>query len=157
MAGLLMWLLGYRIMQKRWREVTLVHLTALAVIAAALTAPLETFWYHFRSNVPIDRIFFANLNFSYTIRPMWWVLAAGLAVVAHGRMDVFEAQGAVQLYVESLQPAGFGNLALAFEQTKARLAAEGLFDPSRKRPLPQRPTTIALDVVVQSIINQQLI
>jgi sulfoxide reductase heme-binding subunit YedZ len=81
MAGLLMWLLGYRIMQKRWREVTLVHLTALAVIAAALTAPLETFWYHFRSNVPIDRIFFANFNFSYVIRPMWWVLASGLAVV----------------------------------------------------------------------------
>ena len=69
---------------------------------------------------------------------------AGLAVVVHGRMDVFEAQGAVQLYVESMQPAGFGNLALAFEQTKARLAAEGLFDADRKRPLPLRPPVIAL-------------
>ena len=69
---------------------------------------------------------------------------AGLAVVAHGRMDVFEAQGAVQVYVESMQPAGFGNLALQFEQTKARLAAEGLFDAARKRPLPARPTVIAL-------------
>jgi len=69
---------------------------------------------------------------------------AGLAVVAHGRMDVFEAQGAVQLYVESMQPAGFGNLALAFEQTKARLATEGLFDADRKRPLPIRPPVIAL-------------
>jgi sulfoxide reductase heme-binding subunit YedZ len=81
MAGFLMWLLGYRIMQKRWRDVSLLRLTALAVTAAALTAPLETFWYHFRSNVPIDRIFFANFDFSYVIRPMWWVLAAGLAVV----------------------------------------------------------------------------
>ena len=81
MAGFLMWLLGYRIMQKRRRDVSLLRLTALAVIAAALTAPLETFWYHFRSNVPIDRIFFANFDFSYVIRPMWWVLAAGLAVV----------------------------------------------------------------------------
>jgi exodeoxyribonuclease VII large subunit len=69
---------------------------------------------------------------------------AGLAVVAHGRMDVFEAQGVVQLYVESMQPAGFGNLALEFEQTKARLAAEGLFDAVRKRPLPARPSVIAL-------------
>jgi exodeoxyribonuclease VII large subunit len=69
---------------------------------------------------------------------------AGLAVVAHGRLDVFEAQGAVQLYVESMQPAGFGNLALAFEQTKARLAAEGLFDAARKRSLPVRPPVIAL-------------
>jgi exodeoxyribonuclease VII large subunit len=69
---------------------------------------------------------------------------AGLAVVAHGRLDLFEAQGAVQLYVASLQPAGFGNLALEFEQTKARLAAEGLFDAARKRRLPVRPSVIAL-------------
>ncbi len=68
----------------------------------------------------------------------------GLAVVAHGRMDVFEAQGAVQLYVTTVQPAGFGNLALRFEEVKARLAAEGLFDAERKRPLPARPPVIAL-------------
>ena len=52
----------------------------------------------------------------------------GLQVVVHGRMDVFEPQGALQLYVESLQPSGFGDLAIRFEQLKARLAAEGLFD-----------------------------
>ena len=68
----------------------------------------------------------------------------GLQVVAHGRMDVFEPQGALQFYVEALQPSGFGNLAVRFEQTKARLAAEGLFDPARKRPLPARPRTIAV-------------
>jgi exodeoxyribonuclease VII large subunit len=68
----------------------------------------------------------------------------GLQVVAHGRMDVFEPQGALQLYVESLQPSGFGNLAVRFEQLKAALAAEGLFDASRKRPLPARPRTIAV-------------
>ena len=68
----------------------------------------------------------------------------GLQVVAHGRMDLFEPQGALQLYVESLQPSGFGNLAVQFEQTKARLAAEGLFDAARKRPLPVRPRTIAV-------------
>ena len=69
---------------------------------------------------------------------------AGLRVVAHGRMDLFEPQGALQLYVESLQPAGVGDLALRFEELKARLAAEGLFDAARKRPLPTRPTTIAV-------------
>ena len=68
----------------------------------------------------------------------------GLQVVAHGRMDLFEPQGALQLYVETLQPSGFGNLAVRFEQTKARLAAEGLFDAARKRPLPARPRTIAV-------------
>ncbi len=69
---------------------------------------------------------------------------AGLRVVAHGRMDLFEPQGALQLYVEALQPAGVGDLALRFEELKARLAAEGLFDPARKRPLPTRPGTIAV-------------
>ena len=69
---------------------------------------------------------------------------SGLRVVVHGRMDLFEPQGALQLYVESLQPAGMGDLALRFEELKARLAAEGLFDAARKRPLPSRPATIAV-------------
>jgi exodeoxyribonuclease VII large subunit len=69
---------------------------------------------------------------------------AGLRIVVHGRVDLFEQQGAVQLYVESIQPAGFGDLAIKFEALKARLGAEGLFDPGRKRPLPTRPTTIAV-------------
>ncbi len=69
---------------------------------------------------------------------------AGLRIVVHGRVDLFEQQGAVQLYVESIQPAGLGDLAIRFEALKARLAAEGLFDPARKRPLPARPTTIAV-------------
>src|ERR1035437_7461809 len=49
---------------------------------------------------------------------------AGLQVLVHGRMDLFEPQGALQLYVEALQPSGVGNLAMRFEETKARLAAE---------------------------------
>jgi exodeoxyribonuclease VII large subunit len=69
---------------------------------------------------------------------------AGLQVIAHGRIDLFEPQGALQLYVDALQPSGFGDLAVRFEQLKARLAAEGLFDAARKRPLPVRPGTVAV-------------
>ena len=69
---------------------------------------------------------------------------AGLRIVVHGRVDLFEPQGALQLYVESIQPAGFGDLTLRFEALKARLSEEGLFDTARKRPLPIRPTTIAV-------------
>ena len=69
---------------------------------------------------------------------------AGLRVVVHGRIDLYEPTGALQLYVDSMQPAGFGDLALRFEALKARLTAEGLFDAARKRPLPTRPTTIAV-------------
>lgn len=68
----------------------------------------------------------------------------GLRIVAHGRVDLYEPQGTLQLYVESIQPSGVGNLALAFEQLKARLSAEGLFESARKRPLPARPATVAV-------------
>src|SRR6188472_2308803 len=69
---------------------------------------------------------------------------AGLRVVVHGRIDLYEPSGAMQLYVDSIQPAGVGDLALRFEALKARLAEEGLFDSARKRPLPTRPRTIAV-------------
>jgi len=68
----------------------------------------------------------------------------GLRVVAQGRIDVFEQQGAYQLYVETLQPAGVGDLAQRYEALKSKLAAEGLFDTTRKRPLPTWPRTIGL-------------
>jgi len=68
----------------------------------------------------------------------------GLRLVAHGRLDVFEPQGSYQLYVDSIQPSGFGDLALQFEALKAKLAAEGLFESARKRPLPEVPVTIGL-------------
>jgi exodeoxyribonuclease VII large subunit len=69
---------------------------------------------------------------------------AGLRVVVHGRMDLYEPTGALQLYVDSLQPSGVGDLALRFEALKARLAADGLFDAARKRSLPSRPAAIAV-------------
>jgi exodeoxyribonuclease VII large subunit len=68
----------------------------------------------------------------------------GLRVVAHGRIDLYEPTGALQLYVDSVQPAGFGDLALRLEALKAKLAAEGLFDRARKRPLPERPLVVAV-------------
>jgi exodeoxyribonuclease VII large subunit len=68
----------------------------------------------------------------------------GLRVVVHGRLDLYEPSGALQLYVESLQPAGHGDLAIRFEELKARLGAEGLFDVARKRPLPARPAVVAV-------------
>jgi len=76
----------------------------------------------------------------------------GLRVVAHGRIDVFDQQGVYQLYVSAVQPAGFGDLALRFEELKARLAAEGLFDAARKRPLPVRPAVIAVATSVSGAV-----
>ena len=68
----------------------------------------------------------------------------GLKVLARGRISVYEARGEYQLYVESLEPQGLGALQLAFEELKRKLAAEGLFDDDRKRPLPVFPLRIGL-------------
>ena len=68
----------------------------------------------------------------------------GMAVLARGRIDVFEARGEYQLIVETLEPQGLGALQLAFEQLKKKLAAEGLFAPERKRALPRFPRRIGI-------------
>jgi exodeoxyribonuclease VII large subunit len=68
----------------------------------------------------------------------------GMAVLARGHVDVYEARGEYQLLVETLEPHGHGALQFAFEQLKKKLAAEGLFDPARKRPLPRLPHRIGI-------------
>ena len=68
----------------------------------------------------------------------------GLMVRAHGRLSLYEARGEYQLIVEYMEPVGIGALQLGFEQMKRRLAAEGLFDIERKRPLPLLPRSIGV-------------
>lgn len=68
----------------------------------------------------------------------------GLRVVARGRISVYDPRGEYQLVCEHLEPQGLGALQLAFEQLKRRLAAEGLFDTARKRPLPALPRRIGI-------------
>ena len=68
----------------------------------------------------------------------------GEAVVARGRVGVYESSGQYQLYVESLLPLGAGDLALEFERLKRKLEAEGLFDPARKRALPALPRILGV-------------
>lgn len=71
-------------------------------------------------------------------------LKDGLAVIARGRVSLYEPRGQYQLICEALEPEGAGALALAFEQLKQKLAREGLFDPARKRKLPYLPRRIGL-------------
>ena len=68
----------------------------------------------------------------------------GLHVLAFGGLDLYAQRGEYQLVVELLEPKGLGALQLAFEQLKAKLHAEGLFDPARKRPLPRFPRKIGI-------------
>jgi exodeoxyribonuclease VII large subunit len=68
----------------------------------------------------------------------------GLQVVGCGRVTVYEPRGDYQLVLDYLEPKGLGALQLAFEQLKEKLAAEGLFDPARKRPIPHLPQRIGV-------------
>ncbi len=71
-------------------------------------------------------------------------LRDGMAIAANGRISLYERDGKLQMYVDSIEPLGDGILFLRFEQLKARLAAEGLFEIERKRPLPTFPLVIGI-------------
>lgn len=68
----------------------------------------------------------------------------GDSVLADGYVDVYPQQGKYQLYVTGIRPAGTGDLFIRLEELKRKLAAEGLFDPGRKKPLPLRPGKVAV-------------
>ena len=70
--------------------------------------------------------------------------ADGMKVLARGRVSAFPRDGQYQLYVEEMQPDGMGALYLAYEQLRAKLASEGLFDAVRKKPLPKYPERIGI-------------
>ncbi|MEK6646521.1 MAG: exodeoxyribonuclease VII large subunit [Candidatus Firestonebacteria bacterium] len=71
-------------------------------------------------------------------------LENGIKVIVHGRINVYKASGEMQLIVDYVEPAGLGALQLAFEQLKEKLSKEGLFDESRKRPIPRIPKKIGV-------------
>ena len=68
----------------------------------------------------------------------------GMEILARGRVTVYESRGELQLISEYLEPKGVGALQIAFEQLKAKLAAEGLFDTARKKPIPMLPRSIGV-------------
>jgi exodeoxyribonuclease VII large subunit len=87
-----------------------------------------------------------------------FTLEEGMAVRCRGRLTLYEARGKFQMTVDKVEPTGAGALALAFEQLKQRLGAEGLFDPARKRRLPFLPRRIGVvtspsGAVIRDIVN----
>lgn len=87
-----------------------------------------------------------------------WMPEHGERVIARGRMGVYEAGGDYQLYCDGLRRAGVGDLHARFEELKAQLQAEGLFDPACKRPIPARPRCIGIvtslsTAALQDVLN----
>lgn len=79
-------------------------------------------------------------------------VANGAQINVHGRVSFYAARGDVQLYVDTVVPAGAGILAAEFERLRAKLEGEGLFDPSRKRPLPPFPRRIGVVTSAQGAV-----
>jgi exodeoxyribonuclease VII large subunit len=73
-----------------------------------------------------------------------FTLEEGMRVVVRVRLTVYEPRGEYQIVLDAVEPKGIGALQLAFEQLKERLDAEGLFDESRKKPLPMFPQTVGV-------------
>ena len=72
------------------------------------------------------------------------LLSNGEAVTAHGRISFYEPRGTLNIMVDVVAPQGLGELALELERLKQKLASEGLFDPTRKRPLPAFPKVVGV-------------
>ncbi len=98
-------------------------------------------------------LYFTLKDHEAAVRCVMWRNAAmrlgfspreGLAVQIHGSMSVYEVSGQVQIYVDTMKPAGEGTLYQEYLRLKAKLETEGLFDPERKRPLPALPRTIGI-------------
>ena len=96
--------------------------------------------------------------FGWGARKQKFEIKDGLQVLVRGKLSVYPPRGSYQLVADTVEPLGAGALQIAFEQLKARLAAEGLFAPSRKRRLPAFPTRIAVvtspsGAAIQDMLN----
>ena len=119
------------------------------------------------SRPPSGHVYFTLKDAAASLRCVIWKTSAmrirqevrdGMLVEAHGGIGVYETAGQYQLYVDTLRPAGEGQLYQEFLRLKARLEAEGLFDEERKRSLPELPTRIGVvtsptGAALQDILN----
>ena len=90
-------------------------------------------------NTRINAIMFASNASRLKMEP-----ADGMKVLVTGRVSVYESTGTYQIYVETMEEDGLGNLYLEFEKLKKKLEAEGLFDPKHKKPIPKIPNRIGI-------------
>ena len=131
-------------------QVTEIVKTALEVALPQVWVEGEVSGYkkaasgHVFFNLKDEKSVIKAVMWQSTARKVLFELKDGLKVVCRGKVSVYEPRGDYQLYVDLVEPKGKGALQLAFEQLKAKLKAEGLFEDGRKRKLPLRPKTIGV-------------
>lgn len=99
---------------------------------------------HFYFTLKDEKAQIRAVLFKGQARNLSFRLEDGLTIVGMGRISVYAPQGQYQVIFETIEPKGRGALQLAFEQLKAKLAQEGLFDPSHKKPLPYLPRRVCI-------------
>jgi exodeoxyribonuclease VII large subunit len=100
----------------------------------------------------IAAVMFRSANQLLPFRP-----EDGMEVIIRGRVSLYEVRGDLQLYIDTMEPRGLGGLQLALEQLKKRLAAEGLFDDSRKRALPFLPQAVGIVTALTGAVIHDLL
>lgn len=85
------------------------------------------------------------------------LLNEGDSIIVHGKVSIYPQRGDLQLVVDLVQPEGTGELQLKFEQLRAKLEQEGLFDPSRKRELPKFPNKVAVITSVSGAVWHDIV
>ena len=128
-----------------------------------VTGEISNFTDHYRTGhlymsikdntASISAVMFAGNASKLKFRP-----ENGMSVIVRGRVSIYERDGRYQLYIDDMQPDGIGALALAFEQTKERLAKAGLFDTEHKKRIPQIPQKIGVissptGAAIQDVLN----
>ena len=99
---------------------------------------------HFYFTVKDDGSVLKAVMFKGSASKLKFIPENGMKVILHGRISLYVKDGQYQVYCDDIEPDGIGSLYIAFEQLKARLEAEGLFDPRHKKPLPKVPLKIGI-------------
>ena len=108
---------------------------------------------NFKSNYASGHLYFSLKDANSSIRAVMFRgnasrlkfrVESGMKVIVHGRISAYTVSGDYQIIIDDMQPDGAGALAVAFEQLKKKLSAEGLFDVSRKKPIPRYAKTVGV-------------
>ena len=99
---------------------------------------------HLYFSLKDDRAAIRAVMFRFSAQKLKFRPESGMTVIVHGKVSTYPVSGDYQIIIDDMQPDGIGALYLAFEQLRKKLEAEGLFDQSRKRPLPKYPQRIGI-------------
>lgn len=119
------------------------------LVQVFVSGEISNFTNHYKSghlylSLKDDKCVMKAVMFAPQARRLRFMPEDGMRVIVRGRASVYEPSGQYQFYIEDMQPDGLGALNLAFEQLKAKLGAEGLFEAEYKKPLPKFPNRIGV-------------